>query len=84
MNLLIFTKDYKLYADCIYASSVSMFKNKIHRYLTRASYTQMSTCWILDKPKHRHLADKCKDNTMFNMAAITHEHVRRHVERKDV
>ena len=31
----------KLPNDCVYASSVNMFKNRIDRYLIRAGYTQM-------------------------------------------
>ena len=36
----------KLPNDCVNASSVNMFKNRIDRYLIRAGYT----CWTLDKP----------------------------------
>ena len=40
----------KLPNDCVNASSVNMFKNRINRYLIRAGYTYMRNCWTLDKP----------------------------------
>ena len=37
----------KLPNDCVNASSVNMFKNRIDRYMIRAGYTNG---WTLDKP----------------------------------
>ena len=36
--------------DCVNASSVNMFKNRIDRYLIWAGYTHMIKFLILDKP----------------------------------
>ena len=39
----------KLPNDCVNASSVNMFKNRIDRYLIRATH-RSENCWTLDKP----------------------------------
>ena len=36
------------YLDCVIASSVNMFKNKVDTYLRRVGYTLMKKCWTLD------------------------------------
>ena len=43
------------YLDCVIASSVNMFKNKVDIYLRRAVYTKMKKGWTLDKPMTCHL-----------------------------
>ena len=40
----------KLSTNCVTASSVSMFKNKVDTYLRRAGYKYIIHCWTLDKP----------------------------------
>ena len=40
----------KLSTDCITASSMNMFKNKVDTYLKRAGYTQVNKFWTLIKP----------------------------------
>ena len=39
----------KLSNNCVNASSVNMFKNKIDRYMIRAGYTEIKN-WTFDKP----------------------------------
>ena len=39
----------RLSADCVNASNVNMFKNKIDKYLRRAGYTQIKNSWSLIK-----------------------------------
>ena len=39
----------KLSTDCVTASSVNMFKNKVDPYLRRAGYTLVKNYWTLDK-----------------------------------
>ena len=38
-----------LSTDCVTASRVNMFKNKVDTYLRRAGYTLMKKFWTLDK-----------------------------------
>ena len=38
-----------LSTDCVNASTVNMFKNKIDKQLRMAGYTQVKHCWTLDK-----------------------------------
>ena len=41
----------KLSTDCVTASSVNMFKNKVDTYIRRAGYSIVGEhCWTLDKP----------------------------------
>ena len=40
----------KLSTDCVTASSVNIFKNKIYKYLFRAGHTQEKHCCTLDTP----------------------------------
>ena len=40
----------KLSSDCVNASRVNMFKNRIDKCLIRAGYTSKSILWTLDKP----------------------------------
>ena len=40
----------KLSTDCVIASSVNMFKNKVDTYLRRAGYKCTKNCWTFDKP----------------------------------
>ena len=37
----------KLSTDCVHASSVNMFKNKIDKYLAKAGYTYVIECRII-------------------------------------
>lgn len=36
--------------DCVKDGRVNMFKNKILKYIRKASYIQIKTCWTLDRP----------------------------------
>ena len=44
----------KLSTDCVTASSVNMFKNKVYTYLRRVDYTYRESnfekCWTFNKP----------------------------------
>ena len=61
----------KLSTDCVTASSVNMFKNKVGTYPRRESYTYVKKCWSLYKP----MASLLNIKIVLNILNIANCHI---------